>query len=209
METAPVNVLRRLELEPEDEARAQFYALLARLYARGPDAALLASIGRSNPWPAAPGNLLPEAWNRLILASTAMDADAAEQEYTDLFIGVGRSNVDLHALHYITEATSEKPLVAVRSDLARLGLGRRDRSTLYEDHLSALCEAMRLLVAGEGERAPAAVATQREFFARRIEPWVFDCCDAICKCPLANYYQRVAELTSLFMAVERDSLAIE
>jgi TorA maturation chaperone TorD len=207
METAPVNVLRRLE--PEDEARAQFYALLARLFARGPDSALLASIGRSNPWPAAPGNLLGEAWNRLILASTAMDADAAEQEYTDLFIGVGRSNVDLHASHYIVEATSEKPLVAVRSDLARLGLGRRDRATLYEDHLSALCETMRLLVAGSAERSPAEVATQREFFERRIAPWVFDCCDAICKCPLANYYQRVGEFTSLFMAVERDSLAIE
>ena len=208
METAPVNVLRRLE--PEDEARAQFYALLARLFARGPDAALLASIGRSNPWPAAPGNLLlPEAWNRLILASTAMDADAAEQEYTDLFIGVGRSNVDLHTSHYITEATSERPLVAVRRDLARLGLGRRDRSTLYEDHLSALCETMRLLVAGEGEREPAALAAQREFFQRRIAPWVFDCCDAICKWPLANYYQRVGEFTSLFMAVERDSLAID
>jgi TorA maturation chaperone TorD len=208
VETAPVNVLRRLE--PEDEARAQFYALLARLFARGPDAALLASIGRSNPWPAAPGNLLlPEAWNRLILASTAMDADAAEQEYTDLFIGVGRSNVDLHTSHYITEATSERPLVAVRRDLARLGLGRRDRSTLYEDHLSALCETMRLLVAGEGEREPAALAAQREFFQRRIAPWVFDCCDAICKWPLANYYQRVGEFTSLFMAVERDSLAID
>src|SRR4030095_16821187 len=107
-------------------------------YARGPDAALLASIGRSNPWPAAPGNLLPDAWNRLILASTAMDAEAAEQEYTDVFIGVRSSNVVLHASHYIIESTSEKPLVAVRSDLARLGLGRREGSTRLGDHPSAV-----------------------------------------------------------------------
>ena len=196
-------------LPPEDEARARFYAVLGRLYARGPDASLLAALAGSQPWPEDGNNPLAAAWNLLILASTAMDADAAEQEYTDLFIGVGRSNVDLHASHWITEATSERPLVAVRSDLSRLGLARRAGSTLYEDHLSVLCETMRMLVAGEGERIPTPIEVQRAYFDRHIAPWVFDCCDAICECPLANYYQRVAKFTSLFMAVERDSLAIE
>jgi TorA maturation chaperone TorD len=207
LETAPVALLH--PLAPEDGARAEFYAVLARLYAGGPDRALLAAIGETEPWTASGDNALASAWNRLILASAAMDPDAADQEYTDLFIGVGRSNVDLHASHYLTGPASEKPLVAVRSDLARLGLGRRDRVTMYEDHLSALCETMRLLVAGEGQRRPAPIATQREYFERHIVPWVFECCDAISKCPLANYYQRVAEFTRLFMAVERDSLAIE
>jgi len=207
LETAPVVLLH--PLAPEDGARAEFYAVLARLYARGPDRALLAAIGETEPWPVSGDKPISSAWNNLILASTAMDAEAAEQEYTDLFIGVGRSNVDLHASHYLTGPASEKPLVAVRSDLARLGLSRRDRVTMYEDHLSALCETMRLLVAGDGQRQPAPIAAQREFFDRHIAPWVFDCCDAIRKCPLANYYQRVAEFTDLFMAVERDSLAIE
>src|SRR6185295_12329807 len=119
------------------------------------------------------------AWNGLILASQAMDADAADQEYTDLFIGVGRSEVDLHASHWIVEAAAERPLVAVRADLARLGLGRQAGSTLYEDHLAALCETMRILIAGAGDRRPSETAVQRAFFERRIAPWVFDCCDAI------------------------------
>jgi TorA maturation chaperone TorD len=207
LDTTTVTLHHRLE--PEDLARAQFYALLGRLFARGPDAELLAALGGSESWLAEPDNPLASAWNRLILASSAMDAEAAEQEYTELFIGVGRSNVDLHASHWITEPTSERPLVAVRSHLARLGLARRERSTMYEDHLSALCETMRLLIAGDTGRQPEAVAVQRDFFDSRIAPWVFDCCDAICNCPLANYYQRVAEFTSLLMAVERDSLAIE
>jgi len=206
---ATATVTIRQALAPEDEARARFYALLARLYASGPDASLLAAIGGSEPWQDAGDNPLAVSWNRLILASAAMDADAAEQEYTELFIGVGRSNVDLHASHWITEATSEKPLVAVRSDLARLGLARRAGSTLYEDHLSLLCETMRLLVAGDGERGPMPIAGQRAYFDRHIAPWVFDCCTAICDCPLANYYVRVAEFTRLYMAVERDSLAME
>ena len=66
-----------------------------------------------------------------------------------------------------------------------------------------------MLVAGDGERGPIPIGEQRAYFERHIAPWVFDCCDAICNCPLANYYQRVAKLTSLFMAVERDSFAIE
>jgi TorA maturation chaperone TorD len=207
LETAPVTTHEGLL--PEDEARARFYALLARLYAGGPDASLLAALGGSEPWLEEGDNPLAAAWNKLLLASTAIDADAAEQEYTELFIGVGRSSVDLHASHWITEATSERPLVAVRSDLARLGLARLERTTLYEDHLSVLCETMRMLIAGDGERKPAAIVVQRAYFDRHIAPWVFVCCTAIRDCPLANYYQRVAEFTHLFMAIERDSLAID
>jgi len=99
--------------------------------------------------------------------------------------------------------------VAVRSDLARLGIARRAGSTLYEDHLSVLCETMRMLIAGDGARAPASIAEQRAFFDRHIASWIQICCTAICDCPLANYYARVGQLTSSFMAVERDSLAID
>ena len=198
----------RQAVAPEDQARAQVYALLARLYAGGPDAPFLAALGKSEPWAADADSPLAAAWNALILASSVMDADAAEQEYTEMFVGVGRSEVDLHASHWLTEAASERPLVAVRSDLARLGLARLAGSTLYEDHLSVLCETMRMLVAGDGERVPSAIDVQRAFFDRHLAPWVFACCSAICVCPLANYYGRVAELTSFYMAVERDSLAI-
>ncbi len=207
---APAAAIRvQHRIAAEDEARAEFYALLARLYAAAPDPTVLAALGASELWPDDGDNPLAPAWNRLILASRAMDAEAAEQEYTDLFVGVGRSEVDLHSSYWIVEATAERPLVGVRADLARLGLGRQDRSTLYEDHLAALFETMRILIAGTGERPPAALATQRAFFERRILPWVFDCCDAIQQSSVANYYRPVAQLTSLVLAVERDSLAID
>ena len=196
-------------IAPEDQARAGVYAVLARLYAGGPDARLLAALGTSAPWPEDGDNPLASAWNQFVLASAAMDAAAAEQEYTELFIGVGRSTVDLHASHWVTEAMSEKPLVAVRPDLARLGLARRAGSTLYEDHLSVLCETMRMLISGDDARPPGSITEQRAFFERHIASWVQICCAAICECPLANYYGRVGQLTGSFMAVERDSLAID
>jgi len=138
-----------------------------------------------------------------------MDAEAAGQEYTDLFVGVGKCEVNLHASHWLAGFMMEKPLVDLRRDLATLKIVRKDAATLLEDHLSALCETMRMLVAGDGERPPAPVEQQRNFLNKRLLSWVFDCCAAIQKSSLANYYGRVAELTSQFLALERDSLAID
>ena len=80
---------------------------------------------------------------------------------------------------------------------------------VFEDHLSALCESMRLLIAGDVERRSAPVDVQRNFFQKQLYPWVFDCCAAIEQSSIANYYRRVAEFGTLFMAVERDSLDMD
>jgi len=195
-------------LPEEDRARAEFYALLGRLYVAPPDAPLLAALGASELWANPETNPLAGAWNRLVLASRAMDAEAAEQEYTDLFVGVGKAECNLHASYWTPEA-AQRPLVAVRAELARLGLTRASGSAVYEDHLGALCESMRLLVAGAPGRAAEPIAVQRQFFDRFLSTWVDRCCIAISQCTIANYYRRVAEFTSLFMAVERDSFAID
>ncbi|MGE5171058.1 MAG: molecular chaperone [Rudaea sp.] len=194
-------------LSPEDRARRDFYALLARLYGDVPDAALLRAIGDAPPIEA--DTLFAAAWNRLVAASGVMDASAAAQEYTDLFIGVGKSEVNLHASHWLTGFMVERPLAELRTDLAALRLARRDDATMLEDHLSALCETMCLLIAGDHDRKPAPVATQRAFFQGHIAGWVFACCDAIRESPIANYYARVAEFTTQHMALDRDALAMD
>jgi TorA maturation chaperone TorD len=102
----------------------------------------------------------------------------------------------------------EKPLVALRDDLARLGLGRLPRSNLVEDHAAALFETMRRLIEGDDESRPSSIDTQRGFLEKHLAPWILDCCNAIKSCSLANFYGRVAEFTEIFMALERDSLAI-
>jgi TorA maturation chaperone TorD len=194
-------------LTPEDRGRADFYALLARLYAAAPDRPLLQAIAQAPPLPG--DGPIASAWQRLTAASGAMDAEAAEQEHTDLFIGVGKSEVNLHASHWIAGAMMERPLAELRAELAALGLGRRAGVTVLEDHLSALFETMRLLVAGNDGRPPAPVATQRAFFERHIGSWAFLCCAAIRETTIANYYARVAEFTEQFMALDRDALAME
>jgi len=197
-------------LPPVEAARADFYAVGARLFGAPPDAAILAAIATSNALDPASagadsaGSRLAEAWERLRLASSVMDADAARQEYTDLFVGVGQSPVDLHASHWLA-GRRERPLVEFRSALAALGLSRRAESSMYEDHLSAVLETMRMLVAGAPGRAPADAATQARFFADHVESWVFACCDAIRSSALANYYDPAAQFVAAFLALERES----
>jgi TorA maturation chaperone TorD len=206
MESSTLSFVHRLE--PEDRARANFYGVLAALYADAPNARLLRALGEAEPLPDAASGTLPLAWNRLLEACRVMDPDAAQQEYWDLFVGTGKSEIDLHASHWIPRHLMEKPLVTLRAELARLGLSRKPDSAIFEDHLSALCETMRLLVEGDGERRPAALSDQRAFFERYIATWVPDLCTALKQTPLANLYRPVGEFTELFVAIERDSLAI-
>lgn len=193
---------------PEDRARADLYAVVARLFAAPPDAAFLAALGAAPELPDESGAGLPAAYNRLLRASRAMDVDAAAQEYTDLFVGVGKSEVNLHGSHWQSGFMMDKPLAALRTDLADLGLERREDTEMLEDHLAALAEVMRLLIAGGHGRAPATLAEQKRFFNERIASWAPDCCDAICASPLANYYVRAAECAKAFLAIERDSFAM-
>jgi len=209
MSAAAATIAVSRALSAEDQARADCYAVLARLFADAPDRAFLDTLGGAARHPHDDSIPLAASWNRLLDASRAMDADAARQEYDDLFVGVGKSEVNLHGSHWHSDAHAQKPLVTLRSDLAALGLARKGESAMFEDHFAALCESMRLLIAGDVDRRSAPIGAQREFFQKHLQPWVFDCCAAIEKCSLANYYVRVAEFTCLFMAVERDSLDMD
>jgi len=196
-------------LVPEEQARADCYAVIARLFADTPDRAFLDALANAPRLAESNDAPLAAAWNRLADASRAMDAEAARQEYDDLFVGVGKSEVNLHGSHWRAGFMMEKPLAELRADLAALGLARKGAATMVEDHASALCETMRLLIAGDVGRDPAPLDVQRNFFRKQLLPWIFDCCDAIDRSSLANYYRRVAEFVRLFMEVERDSLAMD
>jgi len=206
-------VTLRHEIEPEDQARAEFYALLARLFADAPDASLLAAIAAApalEPARRSDDSVdgLAPAWDAVRAASAAADPAAVRDEFQTLFVGVGRSEVSLYASHYLG-SHSGRPLAELRATLARLGLARRPQSNEFEDHLSLVLETMRMLVTGDDERDPASLEEQRAFIDRHILPWVQDCCIAISLNSVANYYRRVALFTQCFVALERDSFATE
>jgi TorA maturation chaperone TorD len=221
MDVAPVVFAEKLA--PEDQARADFYALLSRLYAAAPDAALLATLASAGPLEVAEGTgesepavALARSWRALVEASAAADAEAVAAEYQTLFIGVGQSEVSLHGSAYAKGASGTPLLVQLRASLAQLHLARQAGVTMFEDHLAAVLETMRFLITGESAAAATgapgsafAFDVQREFFRLNVEPWAPLCCAAICNKAVAMYYPRVAQFTCDFLAIERDSFAID
>ena len=211
MESAPL--VFTPAIDPGDQARADFYALLSRLYAAAPDASLLAAIASADELDIAskdgPAADLARTWHVLIAASAVMDPDAVETEYQQLFVGVGASEVSLHGSAYAKGPKGGPLLVQIRESLVQLKLVRQPDVTMFEDHLAAVLETMRVLITGLGQPNAFAFDVQREFFRCNIDPWVDVCCNAISAKSLANYYVRVAQFTHSFMAVERDSFAMD
>ncbi len=192
---------------PEDVGRANLYALIARLFSEPADSALLRAIASSPPLDTEDsGAELPRAWSSLIAAASAMDADAAREEYEALFGGVGKAEINLHASHHLAGFMMEKPLADLRDHLAELGLARLEQQPMPEDHLSALCEVMRVLIVGTDELPPRSLDEQRRFFEQRLAPWVDRVLFQILNHPLANFYRLGAELTRAFISLEQDAL---
>ena len=96
---------------------------------------------------------------------------------------------------------NEKPLVNIRKALEEFGLESAEEITETEDHLSALCEVMRYLIAGDDVEI-ANLTNQRVFFNSHIRPWYDDLCDAIEGIPEMHLYHPVAVLTREFLAIE-------
>lgn len=196
-------------LPPEEAARGDFYALLARLLHNAPDAGLLRGIASAAPIPAEGNAALAKAWRDLVDASSAMDADAALEEYEVLFCGVGKAAVSIYSGFYTGAMAIDHPRVRIQADLAALGLQIRANATEPEDHFAALFDAMRVLVAGGAGRASAPVADQRRFFDAHLLPGAGKFFEALGSAKDANYYRRVAAFGAAFMALESESFLLD
>ncbi len=204
---APVALHRAVA--PEEAARGDFYALLARLCAAAPDQALLASLAAAPPLAADGDRGLAQAWRNLIDASSAMDAEAALDEYEELFCGVGKAAVSIYSGFYSGAPSIDHPRVRLQADLAALGLARRAEVTEPEDHFAGLFEVMRVLAAGGAARQPASLGEQRRFFAEHLEPTACKFFAAVGRAPKANYYRNVAALGAAFVALESTSFQLD
>ena len=201
---APVTLHR--PLPPEEAARADFYALLARLLQAPPDAALLAQLAAA-PDLEGTGDL-PRAWRGLVQASSAMDADAAAEEYEALFAGIGKAKVSIYAGFYARGTTPEHPRVRIKKDLAALGLAPAC-PTEPEDHFAAIFEAMRVLVAGGAGRGPATLEDQGRFHETHLAASWPLFAKALADAAESNYYRHVAAFAAAFAALEAESFQIE
>jgi TorA maturation chaperone TorD len=176
-------------LPPEEVARANFYGLLARLFYAPPEETLLRTLAASAEPEAEEGGI-GAAWSELAAAAADADADEVREEYETAFVGVGKAPVTLYTSAYSVRYTNEMPLAELRGVLAGLGLGRRADATEPEDHIAALLDVMRFLIADQKRE----LDEQKAFFERWIWPTIQPLCAAIEKADCLDFYKRVARL---------------
>jgi TorA maturation chaperone TorD len=187
------------QLAPEDEARAAFYALIARLFYTAPDSAVLAQIVDARALEG--GSELARAWTELVAASRSAFPVMLEQEHTDLFVGTGKAEVTPYVTHYTIKFATDNPLVEVRQQLKRWGMARRDSANEPEDHIASLCETMRFAIAVQHRSDDE----QKEFFERFIYRGAIAFCDAVSASPKASFYRLVACFARAFFELEREA----
>jgi len=150
----------------EDALRAQLYRLLAHCLHKPLDAdglAMAASLEGDD-------TDLGRAIETFAKVASKSAPDTVEQEFHDLFIGVGRGELLPYASYYLTGFLNEKPLAKLRNDMSVLGIERRASVKEPEDHIAALCEIMSGLISGAFD-VQADMARQREFFTTHVGSW--------------------------------------
>lgn len=185
----------------DELARAELYGLLAGLWLAPPDEALLQQFRVAVTQAPQPGGYLEAPWNDLVAALRATTVADAAAEHEALFHGVGRPEVFAYGSFYLTGFLNEKPLAALRTDLAALGLDRDVERLETEDHVAFLFEVMRYLIAGD-DMAVCNLEQQRRFFRQHLQPWVVRLCDAVDAHPRAAAWRAVAGFTRAFVEVE-------
>ena len=195
-----------LAVGDEEQGRADLFSLCARLLIAAPDAEFLALLSSAAADPAMPRTTrLDRAWADLAGAAAAMGPGDITDEFDRLFISTGSPVINPYASVYLTGFMNEKPLAALREELAAMGLARVQGRGEVEDHLAILCEIMRVMISGEPAALRQSVARQQLFFEAHIGSWYHLCLDDIRKASGDGFYARVTELVQAFFEIEADS----
>ncbi len=188
----------------EDLLRAGVYDVLASVFRREPDAALLTELQRLQ----GDDTPLGRAFAALAERARTIEPATARREYTDLFIGLGRGELVPFGSYYLTGFLHEKPLAVLRDDMARLGIERAEGVAEPEDHIASLCEMMAGLIRGRFLE-PAPVKLQRAFFERHLAPWAGHFFSDVEAAKSADLYRPAGTIGRLFMEIEAAAFAME
>lgn len=184
-----------------DQLRADTYRFLAALLAAPPGPELLGSLqtGLKEEQSEANDGPLAAAWQMLRLAARETDVARLDDEYHDLFIGLGRGELVPYGSWYLTGFLMDRPLAYLRQDLRYLGIVRQEGVSEPEDHVAALCEAMVEIIQAEADIAPQ---WQRKFFSDHLAPWINLFFQDLQKAKCACFYANVGRLGEAFMNLE-------
>lgn len=203
---ASLNSVPNANLNPEAQARADWYAFLARIWYAAPDEALLRAMMDAP----APGDdataPLDRAWVQLAhAAQQADDVHKIKLEYDSVFVGIGKAEVTPYMAHWLPGTTGkDRHLLRLRKLLDEWGLARAESAREPEDHIAALCEVMRHLIYAGGAEENS-IARQAELFNAYFAPGYRKFLGAAKESKQSNFYKSVAVFTETFFGIEEQS----
>lgn len=181
----------------EDNHRAQYYRLLSHLLVRPPDAELLRLVAELK------GAETPLGVTVTDVARAAANAtpEDVDDEYHELFIGLGRGELVPFGSYYQAGFLMEKPLAKLRQDMAVIGVEQAPTTSDPEDHIASLCEIMAGLIDGTFGVGDS-LAEQSRFFDRHIAPWGRRFFEDIESAESARFFKPVGTMGKEFLAIE-------
>ncbi len=185
-------------IENEQRYRASAYGLLAALLRAPPDQALLDRLQALSPQGDTAGDELAQSMAALSEAAREAQPEVLEDEYNQLFIGLGRGELVPYASWYLTGYLMEQPLSDLRDDLARLGFERSADIREPEDHVSAIFEVFSVMI-----NDVFSLDQQRLFFHTHMQPWLGRFFDDLGKARTAEFYKPVARFGAAFIDLEQ------
>ncbi len=182
-------------------ARSRLWQLLGLCLRAAPDDATLRLIAGLQ------GDGSPLGATLAELAGLARSADPVRlaREHHDLFIGLARGELVPYASYYRTGFLHEKPLAALRGDMAELGIARAPGLAEPEDHIASLAESMAGLIAGD---FAVDAAAQQRFFERHIAPWAGRFFADLEGAKAARFYRPVGALGRQLIEIETRAYAL-
>jgi len=187
----------------EQQYRASAYGLVAALLRSPPDETLLGKVAQLSGVEGGPDEL-SLSMSMLGLAARTSEAEAVNDEFHDLFIGLGRGELMPYASWYLTGFLLEKPLGLLRDDLAQLGIERDPSVREPEDHMAALCEVMLMLITDS-----AGFQDESRFFETHMAPWCERFFSDLSVAQSAVFYRNLGRFGTTFFELERRYFSIE
>ena len=191
-------------IDEEQQYRASAYSLIAALLRTTPDQQMLDRLGDLSQQESPEGDDLLLAMSTLALSAKLHTPSSIDEEFHNLFIGLGKGEVVPYGSWYLTGYLMEKPLSDLRDDLARLGYERNASVIEPEDHAAALCEVISLMIT-EGTD----LAAQNKFFQSHMTNWMSSFFADLSEAKSAIFYKAVGRFGAAFMALENEYFSMQ
>lgn len=203
----------------EQQYRASAYSVLAALLRDVPASDVLNHVADFSKLTVDFGDSKDEmllSMSTLGLAAQSSQLSDIDDEFHELFIGLGRGELVPYGSWYLTGFLMEQPLSVLRDDLVLLGFERDENIVESEDHVAALCEVMTMIVLESLEDTELNVGQidekqQRQqaiFFEKHIAPWMGDFFDDLAKAKSAVFYRAVGRFGAAFLKLEKRYLMV-